>query len=386
MSDNMNRNQGIYAWKWNARQLFDCQRDPYFPKAGCNFTAYELRDPIDLTNNCNYTPIADDYIKLEYVGRFGLVKEQYSYLPFEINGDIVTDYTPVVKLVRYKKGGSRVGDLSKAGLILGLDAFGTTCFLAGGEFGYLLTNEETSQNNITYMPNVSLVTDEKLLLYYTEPEKEEIPEEISEELKVLEAEAAITAELKKEPVIKEEFTGSLVHVDGSTVTIKSAPGCTIKKVAFNINEKGGLKNGIWKEWSGFQSIPYKKKASDFTWENVPDGIYTFVIWQKEKDNNIKDHYELACVSTKKTDVENAQYCLAALSRKAHTIMTATVKESEAKKGNTFVSDATYQNLEQGIANAEVLLQDEHVSFDKIKEYCYTLFEELHEFEQSKAIK
>lgn len=175
-------------------------------------------------------------------------------------------------------------------------------------------------------------------------------------------------------------SGNLVEVNGSSIIVKAHKGCTISRVRYNADENGKLVNGIWKSYAGANYEGNRvAKFSDFTWNHVEDGIYTFEIRETDANGNPSTTFELAVVDTKETSVALAQDFLSRLIQMVSTYLDGVKPKSVAHVGDTYAPDPRYYRMFEVINESYRVAADGAASFSEVVEASYTLFDTMRSF-------
>lgn len=177
-----------------------------------------------------------------------------------------------------------------------------------------------------------------------------------------------------------------VAVEGSTVRVIPMETYTVSVVQFNVDENGQIAEGLWNDWSGFTSKPYSQKTKDFVWNDVPDGVYTFIITLKDQAGGtvwgIK-RFAVAVDLTREEVMES--YIRTQIADAKETLETAE-KASEVADGELCVPDGIYNYLKNGIDQAQDLLNNPRRTYDWMMDASYKLTAGMRDFELNKEIK
>ena len=153
-----------------------------------------------------------------------------------------------------------------------------------------------------------------------------------------------------------------VSVEGSTVRVIPMENCRVTRVQFNVDADGNLKEGIWGKWESMREEPWDTKYSDFVWHNVADGVYTFVITQRDQNDNILWGLRTFTVSASSTKVAVTERYMREQIEKAEAIWNATPKATDAAEGEMCVPDAIHNHLKELIEETKELLNSSDKTF------------------------
>lgn len=192
---------------------------------------------------------------------------------------------------------------------------------------------------------------------------------------------------------EEVFTAAIqqvewarVEVDGSTVRVIPMEDCVISKVEYNVNEDGSLSQGIWNSWAGFRSIPYTKKYNNFVWENVADGVYTFIIYQKDPMGYTSSALRTFTVEVNTAKEDKIKEYLAAQLEEAKEVLASLPSEADVDVGETCVSAVVYNRLVRTIRDTETLIASQQPSYEDLIDASIRLRTAVDSFNASVKIK
>lgn len=180
-----------------------------------------------------------------------------------------------------------------------------------------------------------------------------------------------------------------VSVEGSTVRVHPMENCRVTRVQFNVDSDGNLKEGIWGKWESMREEHWDTKYSDFVWHNVADGVYTFVITQRDQNDNILWGLRTFTVSASSTNVAVTERYMREQIEKVELIWNATPKASDAAEGEVCVPDAVHNHLKELIEETKKLLQSSGKTFTTMVYKMFDLTAAKRDFlasrEEKKAI-
>ncbi len=154
-----------------------------------------------------------------------------------------------------------------------------------------------------------------------------------------------------------------VDVNGSTVRVIPMETYSLSVVQYNIDAEGNITQGLWNNWSDFASKPYTQKNSDFVWNNVPDGIYTFIITMKDQAGGTVWGIKRFVVANNASKEDVMKDYMKMLIAQAKETLASVSKASEVTDGELCVPDGIYNYLKSGIEDAENLLVNPHRTYD-----------------------
>ena len=161
-----------------------------------------------------------------------------------------------------------------------------------------------------------------------------------------------------------EFRNSIVVVDwvnviinGSTVSVVPKVPYRIGYIEYNVDDEGKIAQGYYTNNNAFRlNNNVAMKTSDYVWENVPDGYYTFVISLRTPEGGYVWGMKRFCVSNNAYPDDIAANYLRDKIEQAEEILAATPKGSDVELGETSVPDAIYNYLQSTIEEAKKLLE------------------------------
>ena len=170
--------------------------------------------------------------------------------------------------------------------------------------------------------------------------------------------------------IEEKYKDSTVtfgHVEvcGSNVTLKSKDGYTIVKAAVAVDKEGKLQASFCDNWNEFKTYQYKRKLSGFVWTDVPNGVYTFYIEEKDEEGKSVVTYEIVPIFKRSTKEEAAKESLKTFTKYAENVLSSKMSEKEAEEGQECVYDNIYKKLEGSIVQAKNLVNETELVYEEL---------------------
>lgn len=148
-------------------------------------------------------------------------------------------------------------------------------------------------------------------------------------------------------------TPALANVQGNVITFTPSTDCSFTKIVYNV-EDNMIVQGLWTNWKGFSSKTYAKvDVNTLKISDVPQGVYTFLIVQKENGKDV-EYYETIIVSDKAQEQNTVSSILSEKVNKANTLRSSVKRESDVSltTGERYVRDSVYNTLQNAITEAE----------------------------------
>lgn len=150
-------------------------------------------------------------------------------------------------------------------------------------------------------------------------------------------------------------------VNGNTIQAQAtSEGYTLYVLRYNCDASGNLVPSVWPNWTGFQSQTYRniktfQNGTTYQFPNAPNGIYTFIVQQRETDRKAEYlQHAIVCVGATKEQV--AKDTLDARIAECTELLGTVVKESAAEEGQLCVKDKYYTAAQSAIADGTVLAE------------------------------
>lgn len=177
-----------------------------------------------------------------------------------------------------------------------------------------------------------------------------------------------------------------IDISGSTVRVLPLEGYQVTRVDYNVAPDGNLAEGIWGKWERMSEQPVAVKRSNFVFENVPDGVYTFVITQENDMGGILRGMRTFTVSRESTKEAVTVKYIHSQVKKAEEILGSASKQSEALDGELCVADAIYNKFKTEIDEMNSLLSSNDRTFTNMVYKMFDVSFAMNQFVVNRGMK